>query len=355
MIKRNKGKDRLRGASLTELLILVMVAGVLTAVVGKLVTTVGNAPDEGQPERTLQASVNSLVGYTMVNAHLPPAEDNWLPADLSGSIEGNRVRYFVAPALTQLATDRFNPHGLIPAPTGNSAGLDFCKGLMKINPGSLLQMGSGSETIPVVAILEYVTSGKSAESVADVALPGTPLAITRAVDKRVSRGVSALELFDALGCTQRISRTAAAAKYQWAMLDALDLAKENTMYRENDLKAFAAGSAQAELSLAQLAVSMALLAMDYANLEAGHLAKMPSSAINEIILFRASMAWFVSAIANLGVQIDLVKKSIDQRPALAEKLQLTASQAKTNQDKVDAALADAKSELAYYAKLGLTP
>lgn len=259
-------KSRSGGFTLAETVIAVLVGGAVLVGAGQLMKPAGTSGSGGQHRQVLDSATSGLAGLVSATSHLPEAEDGWLPSSLGGN---GRVRYFVAPAFTRSAEVRYNPHGLVPAEP-ETQGLDFCLHLAQARPDELLEMGSGSDMVRVVAMLEYSSSSPLANSPSEVALPGSALARAREAEGRYSRGIAPAEIFTALSCPDRLARMAAATNYLWAAEDILELAKANAEHMRVGKKVFDAQMDEAWLGYVQMYAGAALLAMDFANMALSH-------------------------------------------------------------------------------------
>ncbi|MBO9641565.1 MAG: hypothetical protein J7603_00455 [Pseudacidovorax sp.] len=343
-------RTRIRGFALAEALIAVMVGGTAVVAIGHLIKSANTGASAGQ-QQTLEAASAALLGFASAHAYLPEAEDGWLPTSLGGSVDGNRVRYFVAPALKTVASTRYNPHGLVPA-TKATPGLDFCQRLAQVGSDELLAIGTDADAARVAAALEYSSSAPTANEPSGVALPGSDLARSREAEGRFSRGISPAELFSALSCADRLARVAAAAKYQWAMADMVELARANTQHRRVDLQVAQAQMDESALGLAQLIVALGILTVDEAELITNNAGKKP---YQDYAMFAIALSIYLSGQAQTVATIALVTETLNKWPALQQKLSAAIADADARQKVVERAFDDAKRELAYFAELGLTP
>lgn len=344
-------KEKNTGFALVDALVAVMVGGAIVAAISQWLRPDGMHGDQTQQRRILEQAHATLTGYASANARLPTSDDGWLPSALAPSGGGNRIRYYVAPALTSIPASHYTPHGLV-SDAKASPGLDFCLKLAQAGKGELLDLGSGADSVSVAVVLEYSSSAATGSSVADVALPGTELAHAREVQGRFSRGISPTELFTALGCPDRIARTASATKYRWALLDMFELAKANTQHKRVDLQVAQAQMDESALGLAQLLVTQAILVVDEAELVLGHGGKKP---YDDEAIFAAAVLIYASSQAQLATTIALVVQTLDKWPALQATLVAAINDAQTKEGIVALALEDTERELNHYLALGLTP
>ncbi|WP_304306205.1 prepilin-type N-terminal cleavage/methylation domain-containing protein [Pseudacidovorax intermedius] len=347
---RRQGR-RQGGFSLLELVIVLLITGVAVVVAARLIQSTTGAANADRENVGLQSAYRALVGFARANARLPASDGGWAPAQLSGNARGNRLRYHVAAAVTQPPSVVFSPSANFAI---NSPGLNFCLSLTRLSASSLIAAGQGGPAIPVLALMEHSSSGPTATSPGDVALPGSSAAALRSTQGRAARGISAAELFSALGCGDRLSRVAAAAKYVDVATDLLQLAKLNTAHWRNAITAGNARNTNAVLSGSRLNDWLWLLIVDAANLEVMHMGKLPWSLANEVPHL-AVVAGYASSIAQVVLQADLVREQISRwsdtdLPALNASL----AQAQAEEANYAAALEDAKRELARLAALGLT-
>lgn len=339
-----------QGLSLIEMVVVLMITGVVVVVAGRLIalsTATANADKENMG---LRSAYGALVGFAGSNARLPASDNGWLPGTLTGNARGNRLRYHVAPIMTTAPTVVFSPSANYPI---NSPGLNFCLSLTRLSAGDLIAAGQGGTTVPVLALLEYSSSGPTATAPADVALPGSAAALQRTAQGRFARAISAQELFSALGCGDRLSRVAAAAKYVDVATDLLNLAKLNTQHWRNAITAGNARNSRVLYSGGRLNQWWQLLVFDAANLTAMHVGKLPWSAVN-VVTYPLVLGAYASTIAQVLLQGDLIREEVNRwtdtdLPILNGSLDAAQAQ----EAAFAAALADAQRELARLAALGL--
>lgn len=347
-MNRNHRKSRDIGWTLVEIMITLIVAGVAITVASRLLAGSSAQSTAQQSTRSLEDAKYALVGYLRANLHLPAPHDGWLPGSLSSNLFGNRIRYFVAQALTEVPTDRFNPHGLMEP--GGPNGLDLCRKIAQTRDADLLQLAQGPDAQQVAVVLEYSSSGQASSSSTQVAMPGTPEAARREQRGTYSRAIGIGELFAELQCPERIGRSAAAAKYVWAMQDMVDLAKSNTTLKEYDLDVGQAEAHASELGLAQLIMTMTLLTMDHVNTTDSLLSKLPKAPWGQLAFYNAN---FVATEASVAIALQHVQESVNQWPATQAAMKLAIDTAKAKQAIVEAAFADSRKELRAFQLLGL--
>lgn len=343
-------RSHVQGLSLIEMVVVLMITGVVVVVAGRLIalsTATANADKENMG---LRSAYGALVGFAGANARLPASDNGWLPGVLTGNARGNRLRYHVAPVVTKAPTVVFSPSANYPI---NSPGLNFCLSLTRLSAGDLIAAGQGGTTVPVLALMEYSSSGPTATAPTDVALPGSAAALQRTAQGRFVRAISAQELFSALGCGDRLSRVAAAAKYVDVATDLLNLARLNTQHWRNAITAGNARQARVLYSGGRLNQWWELLVFDAANLTAMHVGKLPWSAVN-VVTFPFVLGAYASTIAQVLLQGDLVREEVKRwtntdLPALNASLDA----AQVQEANFAAVLADAQRELARLAALGL--
>lgn len=344
--------SRARGLTLPEMLVVLLVAGVAVVVAGRMVSRTTTQSTVHHDQSTLERARDALIGHATAHLRLPAAPDHWLPEGLAGNLGSNRIRYFVSPALVDVPSNRFDPHALLARAAGQPAnGLDVCQKLAALKDADLVTLGQGGDAQRVAIVLEYSSSGPTASSPEDVALPGTPLAAQRYQQGRVSLGVGPGELFSALKCPDRISRTAATAKYQWAMQDMHRLAQTNTALKRYDLAVGLAQNAATELGFAQLLVVQIVIAMDFVNYQLAFLGSLPKADYLEWV--NQTVALTSYQITN-GLMLGILQDTLGKWPATKAKLDAAIELAMTQESTVRQALDDAGNEHLHFQKLGFT-
>jgi len=341
-----------RGLTLPEMLIVLLVAGVAIVVAAQLTSRSANQSAAGQDEALLDRAQDALLGYARVHLHLPAPQDDGLPDSISANLGSNRIRYFTSPALTTVPRDRYDPHGLLGRTAASEAnGLDLCLRLAHLADGDLIPFGTGASAPQVAVVLEYSSAGPTAKASQEVALPGTSLAASRWQQGRVSRGLGVGELFAALNCADRVSRTAAAAKYQWAMQDMLRLAQANTALKRYDLEVALAQHAASEVGRAQMVLGQVLGAMDFANYQLGFLGSLPKADYAGWAIDSSVMA---GSMAVNAIRLALINETLDHWPDAKAGLDAAIDLAVTQETAVGQALADARNEHLNFQRLGFT-
>lgn len=340
-----------QGFSMLELVVVLVVLGVVMVALGRAIQTTSRTADADADNMGLQAAYEALIGFAAANARLPAADSGWAPRALGGA-RGNRLRYFVAASFTQPPAAVYNPSA---QQAINSPGLNFCLSLARAADASLLPMGQGASTVRVLAVLDYGSAGSAPATVADVAVPGSAGAAARGVQGRTAIAISAPELFSALSCGERLARVAAAGKYADVAADLLLLARLNVQHWQNAIEAGDASNANRALATGRLDQWLWLLIADAANLTLMHIGKLPWS-LPAAPAYLGVLAGYGSSIAQVILQGDLFRDEmrtwtdVDRHAALA-----ALDGAKAQLSAYEAALTNARQEMARLAALGLAP
>ncbi|WP_147284386.1 hypothetical protein [Pseudacidovorax intermedius] len=332
------------------MIIVVTMAGMALLIAVQLVRIISGTTSK-RDDIGLQDAYEALVGYAGAHAMLPASDSGWLPRSLTGNARGNRLRYHVASAVTQVPSVVFSPSSNLAI---NSPGLNFCLSLAQIGPGAQIQVGSNGTGVPALAVLEYSSSGATADSASGVALPGSADAAMQSVQGRVARAISSPELFSALDCGERLSRAAAAARYVDISTDLLALAKLNTQHWKNAIQNGYAGQANAAVSVSRLNSWEALIIADMVILQIMHVGRMPWTIPAEFA-YMGVVAGYTSTLIQIRAQRDVVNSTIDDwinrdLPAL----EIEAARAAATENSYAAALDDSRNELLRFASLGLS-
>lgn len=343
-------RSREGGISLIEMIIVVTIAGMALVIAMQLVRIIA-ATSSKSDDVGLQGAYEALVGFAGSRAMLPPSDGGWLPQALTGNARGNRLRYHVASAMTQPPSVVFSPSSNVAI---NSPGLNFCLSLAQIGPDVQLKVGSNGMSVPALAVLEYSSSGATADSASGVALPGSADAAMHGVQGRIARAVSAPELFSALDCAERLSRTAAAARYVDISTDLLALAKLNTQHWKNAILRGYSGYTNAMVSASRLSSWEALIYADMIILGVEHFGRMPWT-LPGLAAYTGAVIGYTSTLIQIHAQQDLVSRNIDDWsnkdfPSLT----LELARAVAAEASYSAALDDSKEELLRFAALGLS-
>ncbi|HEV2612301.1 MAG TPA: hypothetical protein VGU61_18710 [Noviherbaspirillum sp.] len=270
-------KYAMRGHTLVELALAMMIAGLIGLALWQLVPRVKSLPAVARLTATpLQTAEQALQGYVLIHGRLPlpastpgGAEDatfagttGWLPVQTLGITLRAPIRYGVyrapsnlIPEDADLATAKNRYVQMLPpgAVSAGINGLDFCAALINAQRTPGASLTAGTPAAPIAYGLAVAGSDGQFAGLNTTAgrfeAGGTP---KNAAYDNETVTVGAPELFGKLGCVSRIAAANSAARAAYAAYDSDRVAAMILRFRT-----FAISVRELNLTLAGVGVALA--------------------------------------------------------------------------------------------------
>lgn len=225
-------RQRQRGWSLVEAVVVVMLMGVMAVGLWKIMGLVQRSQGGEQSRELVQRAEHALLGRLLRDHALPRPDaavpspvwpnhlEGWLPVDVLGTEPPRRIRYLVDQALLAPPTSLYqaDPLGLLPtggpAPLGPAPrtvvnGLDVCLTLIRqekaqVTAAAGLRLAFGVQT--------RGTAGSAGLSANDFVLGNPAVGSPGSLDQLNTRALGYSELVHQLGCFPAFARLATEVK-----------------------------------------------------------------------------------------------------------------------------------------------